>query len=90
MSEAADIVSGPNLLEQYGCGPIRFSGHQDALYERHLLFDDIIDPVAAAAREQFEAAARSVRDVLSQRGCRPSASTIGRTRNASIICRWNF
>jgi starch phosphorylase len=37
------------------------------LYERHLLFDDIIDPAAAGARERFEAAARSVRDVLSQR-----------------------
>ncbi len=67
MNEATDIVAGPNLLEQYGCGPIRFSGHQDALYERHLLFDDVIDPVDAGARERFEAAARSVRDVLSQR-----------------------
>jgi len=56
-----------DLLDQYGCGPIRFSGHHDALYERHLLFDDIIDPIAAGARERFEAAARSVRDVLSQR-----------------------
>ena len=57
----------PDLLGQYGCGPIRFSGHDDALYERHLLFDNIIDPVAAGTRERFEAAARSVRDVLSQR-----------------------
>ena len=38
-----------DLLTQYGCGPIRFSGHSDALYERHLLFDDVIDPVAAGA-----------------------------------------
>src|SRR6516162_2901649 len=66
MNEATDIA-GADLLEQYGCGPIRFSGHQDALYERHLLFDDIIAPAAAGAREQFEAAARSGRDVLSQR-----------------------
>ena len=29
-------------------------------YERHLLFDDVIDPSAAGARETFEAAARSV------------------------------
>jgi len=57
----------PDLLEQYGCGPIRFSGTSDALYERHLLFDDVIAPVAAGPRERFEAAARSVRDVLSQR-----------------------
>src|SRR5215469_14646921 len=61
-SEAA-----PDLLTQYGCGPIRFSGHNDALYERHLLFDDIIAPATAGARERFEAVARSVRDVLSQR-----------------------
>ena len=67
MSEATDIAAGPNLLDQYGCGPIRFSGHQDALYERHLLFDNVIDPASAGARERFEAAARSVRDVLSQR-----------------------
>ena len=59
--------AGPDLLTQYGCGPIRFSGHNDALYERHLLFDDIIAPAAAGARERFEAVARSVRDVLSQR-----------------------
>src|SRR5271169_7250322 len=59
-----------DLLEQYGCGPIRFSGHNDALYERHLLFDDVVDPLAAGGRERFEAAARSVRDVLSQRWVR--------------------
>jgi starch phosphorylase len=57
----------PDLLEQYGCGPIQFSGHRDGLYERHLLFDDVIDPALADARERFEAVARSVRDVLSQR-----------------------
>jgi len=55
------------LLEQYGCGPIRFTGTNDALYERHLIFDHVIDPKKADQREQFEAAARSVRDVISQR-----------------------
>jgi glycogen phosphorylase len=67
MNESPKIVVAPNLLEQYGCGPIRFSGHHDALYERHLLFDDVIDPATAGMREKFEATARSVRDVLSQR-----------------------
>lgn len=57
----------PDLLTQYGCGPIRFSGDTDALYERHLLFDDIIAPYSARPRERFEAVVRSVRDVLSQR-----------------------
>jgi starch phosphorylase len=60
----------PDLLAQYGCGPIQFSGTSDALYERHLLFDSVRDPAAAGARERFEAVARSVRDVLSQRWVR--------------------
>src|SRR5262245_47348597 len=55
------------LLEQYGCGPIQFTGTNDALYERHLIFDDVIDPKKADQREQFEAAARSLRDIISQR-----------------------
>ncbi len=62
------------LLQQYGCGPIHFSGTDDALYERHLLFDDIIAPTAAGAREQFEAAARSARDILSQRWVRTESA----------------
>ena len=62
------------LLKQYGCGPIQFSGTDDALYERHLLFDDIVAPSAAGAREQFEAAARSARDVLSQRWVRTDST----------------
>jgi starch phosphorylase len=57
----------PELLTRYGCGPIRFSGHDDGLYERHLLFDDVVAPEEAGPRERFEAIARSVRDVLSQR-----------------------
>src|SRR5271170_1746024 len=63
-----------DLLRQYGCGPIQFSGTADALYERHLLFDDIIAPTAAGAREQFEAAARSARDILSQRWVRTEST----------------
>ena len=35
------------LLAQYGCGPVQFSGTSDALYERHLLFDSVRDPAAA-------------------------------------------
>jgi len=54
------------LLKQYGCGSIEFTG-TDGLYERHLQFDNVAAPEAIDAHEQFEAAARSVRDVLSQR-----------------------
>src|SRR5271167_4517667 len=55
------------LTTQYGCGPVQFSGTDEALYERHLLFDSGVDLAAATARDRFEALARSVRDVLSQR-----------------------
>jgi starch phosphorylase len=56
-----------NLPQQYGCGAVQFSGSEEALYERHLLFDNVIKPPAATARDRFEAVARSVRDILSQR-----------------------
>ena len=55
------------LRRQYGCGPVELTGSADALYERHLFFDNVMDPAAASARERYEALARSVRDVLSQR-----------------------
>jgi len=55
------------LLLRYGCGPVEFSGTPDGLYERHLLFDDVLDPRTAGHRQRFEAFARSVRDILSQR-----------------------
>ena len=55
------------LKKQYGCGPVQFAGTSDALYERHLLFDNGVDPAAATARDRFEALARSVREILSQR-----------------------
>jgi glycogen phosphorylase len=55
------------LRNQYGSGPVELSGTETALYERHLVFDNVIDPAAAGPRERFEAIARSVRDVLSQR-----------------------
>jgi starch phosphorylase len=55
------------LLEQYSTGPIHFAGTDNGLYERHLLFDNVIDQATASARDRFEAFARSGRDVLSQR-----------------------
>src|SRR6266436_3639300 len=58
------------LLEHYGCGPVQFAGSDNASYERHLIFDNVIALEAAGPRERFEAFARSVRDVLSQRWVR--------------------
>jgi glycogen phosphorylase len=55
------------LLKQYGCDPIQFVGTDNAFYERHLVFDNVIELATAGARERFEAVAHSVRDVLAQR-----------------------
>src|SRR5262249_49238109 len=64
---AKDASDVSKLLRQYGCGPVEFTGHESAFYERHLVFDHIIPVAKAGARERFEAVASSVRDVLSQR-----------------------
>jgi starch phosphorylase len=64
----ADAIAA--LRRQYGCGPVELTGTADALYERHLLFDNVIDPATSEARERYEALARSVRDILSQRWVR--------------------
>jgi starch phosphorylase len=58
------------LRRQYGSGPVELTGSENALYERHLLFDNVADPATVGARERYEAFARSVRDVLSQRWVR--------------------
>jgi starch phosphorylase len=62
LQDAARLMS-----TRYGCGPVQFAGTEEALYERHLLFDSGVDLAAATARDRFEALARSVRDILSQR-----------------------
>jgi glycogen phosphorylase len=55
------------LVTQYGLAPSHFANTLQGLYERHLLFDNGIDPILTNAREHYEAFARSVRDILSQR-----------------------
>jgi len=64
MAKPANISE---LLKPYSSRAIRFAGTEDALYERHLVFDRAIDPRVASARERFEAFSHSVRDVLAQR-----------------------
>src|SRR5215472_5312181 len=58
------------LIEQYDCGPVRIAGTGDALYERHITFDNVVEAASVGARERYEAIAHSVRDILSQRWLR--------------------
>jgi starch phosphorylase len=64
-SAAPDGVA--ERLRAYGCGPVRFTGGDDALYERRLVFDHVLAPADAGPRDQFEAVAAAIRDVLAQR-----------------------
>jgi glycogen phosphorylase len=66
-TSVADSPNTSKLLDLYGCGPIRLAGTDNAFYDRHLAFDKAMDLTAATSRDQFEAFARSLRDVLSQR-----------------------
>ena len=67
MQHQRNPMSHRSSIEQYGCGPVQFTGADDALYERHLVFDNVMEATTIGARERFEAIARSVRDILSQR-----------------------
>jgi glycogen phosphorylase len=64
---AAESERDAKLRSRYGSEAIELAGPINALYERHLVFDDIVDMEAASPRDRFVALARSVRDILSQR-----------------------
>ncbi len=71
------------LLKRFNCGPVKFTGGENALYERHLTFDQVIPVNSATPRDKFEAIARSVRDVLSQRWLKTEQAY--RERNAKRV-----
>jgi starch phosphorylase len=81
--KASEPTSHENLLDRYNCGPVKFSGGENALYERHLIFDQVIPLQSATPRDRFEAIAHSVRDVLSQRWLRTEQTY--RERNAKRV-----
>ncbi len=63
----ADTTVLRKMTRQYGCGPVHFAGNDRAWYEQHLVFDHVVAPEDATPREQYEAAASSLRDLLTQR-----------------------
>jgi len=60
-------MSEQNVLSDSQRGPAKLSGGENRLYERHLAFDQVIPATRVTPRDRFEAVARSVRDILSQR-----------------------
>src|SRR5262249_48780874 len=57
---AGSVKDTAALLKQYRFGAIELTGTGNALYERHLLFDNIILPAAAGARGRYQAFAPPV------------------------------
>jgi starch phosphorylase len=58
------------LLKGYAVSAALFAGAPDALYERHLKYDNIVEPETANTRERYKSAARAIRDILSDRWLR--------------------
>jgi glycogen phosphorylase len=78
------------LRQQYGCGPVQFYGGEGALYDRHLFFDNVIDPHEGDARARFEAFSRAIRDILSQRWVKTERTYQRENPKRTTICRWSF
>src|ERR1700736_2779013 len=64
---ARHLLSVEETLQQYGVGSTAFAGSPNALYERHLKFDNVVELASSNARERYEAASRAMRDILSDR-----------------------
>jgi starch phosphorylase len=60
----------PKKLKQYECGQFRFTDKANDYYDRHVVFDHVVTVENASQRERFEAVARSLRDLLTQRWLR--------------------
>ncbi|MFO0880585.1 MAG: glycogen/starch/alpha-glucan phosphorylase [Gemmataceae bacterium] len=63
-------MSTPSLAELLGqeaSRAVRFAGHPDALFERHLTYDHVVDSTRACSRQQYEALASALRDLLTRR-----------------------
>ena len=62
MNEATNVSAQPEQPAFHELGSVPFSGRPDALFERHLLSDAVVEPSTAYDRQRFEA-----RDLLSRR-----------------------
>jgi starch phosphorylase len=67
MDELTNAAATSDRLGMLGHDPAQLPAQLDALFDRHLQLDNVVDPTVADARQRLEAAARAVRDVLSQR-----------------------
>jgi len=72
MNDTAKSSPKPALLARYECNGFQFPDRD--YYDRHVVFDHVVPMEAATQRERFEAVARTLRDVLTQRWINTSAT----------------
>ena len=96
-TKASSVVQIPTktpsfsaLLQQYGCGPVQFSGTDNALYERHLIFDNITDIATSSARMSMKQLRILSATYFRNVGYTPRARTNARIRSVSTISQWSF
>jgi hypothetical protein len=86
-------VGGDALLEVAECrecGPIRFSGTDDALCERHPTFDDVVPLAEAAPRASASRQLRARCGICSHSaGSTRSRAARARTPGAITTSRWS-
>ena len=58
---------GAAIPKQYECGPVPLARDPGAAYERHLVFDNMIEPDRTSGRQRFQSLGRTLRDILAQR-----------------------
>ena len=78
------------LLEQYGCGPVQFTGTNDALYERHLSLTTLWKQRRSARASVLRPSPAPCAIFFRSDGCVPKRPMSARTPSAFTICRWNF
>ena len=66
------LVDITDLFAQYGCGPIPLTGMDDALYERHLVFDNVLRAARSPARSSTTASSTSTSPTAGESSSRPS------------------
>ena len=57
-------------LASDGLSGVHFAGAPDALYERHLRSDNLVEPATSNPRQRFEAVAHAIKDMVSDRWLR--------------------
>src|SRR5262249_21140783 len=61
------MLSTTEILKRYEGDMVRFAGDSNASYERHLIFDHVVEADDAHLRQRYEALALALRDLLTPR-----------------------